>query len=92
MDIVGGYQCHCSAGYSGNGSHCTGYDNNKGVHDLRLVSFLPSDIDECSTESNECHINAKCSNVEGSYACSCDPGFTGDGFNCTSMFIHISNY
>lgn len=86
MDIVGGYHCRCSVGYSGNETHCTGYDNDSVYYVLHLVCFLPADIDECSTDSNECHINATCTNTEGSYNCSCDLGFTGDGFNCTSMF------
>ena len=39
-------------------------------------------VDECS--SNPCHPNA-ISNNRGSYMCACDPGYSGDGFNCTGM-------
>ena len=39
------------------------------------------DIDECSTVS-PCHANATCNNTEGSYTCTCDGGYTGDGILC----------
>ena len=42
---------------------------------------LVSDIDECSSE-NECHVNATCMNTMGSYTCSCNSGYQGDGRNC----------
>ena len=45
------------------------------------------DVDECEgDDSNNCHKNAQCSNTDGSYTCSCKPGYTGDGVNCTSKF------
>ena len=41
------------------------------------------DIDECSTNSDSCDVNAVCSNNVGSYACACKAGFTGNGYTCT---------
>ena len=41
------------------------------------------DINECLT--SPCHPNATCNNTDGSYICSCDMGYSGDGFNCTGM-------
>ena len=32
-----------------------------------------------------CDANADCINNEGSYTCSCRPGFSGDGRSCTRM-------
>ena len=34
-------------------------------------------INEC--QSNPCHVNANCTNIEGSYTCKCNSGFSGDG-------------
>ena len=46
--------------------------------------IIPTDINECISGSTECHDNATCTNSDGSYECTCDIGFSGDGFNCTS--------
>ena len=43
---------------------------------------LVADIDECSSE-NECHLNAACTNIIGSYNCTCKNGYEGDGRNCS---------
>ena len=48
-----------------------------------LYVFL--DINECTAGTDMCHDNAMCTNTAGSYECSCDIGFTGDGIDCTSM-------
>ncbi|XP_068401557.1 nidogen-2 isoform X3 [Eschrichtius robustus] len=39
------------------------------------------DVDECS--ENRCHPSATCSNTPGSFSCRCQPGYRGDGFQCT---------
>ena len=39
-------------------------------------------MDECSID-NECHVNAQCTNMDGSYTCGCLDGYAGDGKNCT---------
>lgn len=42
-----------------------------------------TDIDECSSpESNNCSVNALCTNTEGFYVCRCLKGFEGDGLIC----------
>lgn len=41
-----------------------------------------TDIDECTTKTHKCHINAICANNNGSYDCTCRNGYTGDGFSC----------
>ena len=50
------------------------------------------DINECGhTTSNVCHENANCSNTEGSYTCTCQAGYQGDGFIiCGGMVIKIT--
>ena len=45
-----------------------------------------ADVDECLEKStNDCDINANCTNTEGSYNCTCNIGFHRDGKNCTGM-------
>jgi len=41
------------------------------------------DIDECATNNGGCSSEASCSNTEGSFTCTCQSGYTGDGFTCT---------
>ena len=44
------------------------------------ISFI--DINECSASPSVCDRNANCQNTKGSYLCSCNVGFTGDGKTC----------
>ena len=50
------------------------------------------DIDECSTNSHSCHINATCSNMQGSYKCACKAGYLGNGKTCTGKRLPLSVY
>ena len=43
-----------------------------------------ADVDECESDEDNCHENANCTNTVGSFTCSCNPGYTGDGVTCTS--------
>ena len=48
------------------------------------IPSLSLDTDECaSPETNECDLNAMCTNTEGSYVCRCKKGYTGDGKICS---------
>ena len=47
---------------------------------------MVSDVNECEGV-NGCHENAMCSNTDGSYACTCDQGYTGDGRQCEGKNI-----
>lgn len=53
------------------------------------------DVDECEEGTHDCHENAKCMNTDGSYTCTCEEGYSGDGKNCigTQVFYYnISAY
>ncbi len=41
------------------------------------------DADECALGTDTCSPYAKCTNTPGSYTCTCNPHFTGDGHTCT---------
>ena len=49
--------------------------------ELTYNTILMTDIDECLEDP--CHSNATCSNTDGSYSCSCNTGYSGNGFSCT---------
>lgn len=50
-----------------------------------IILFI-LDVDECLT--NPCNINAECSNVPGSFACICRPGYSGNGFDdCSGNIV-----
>ena len=40
------------------------------------------DVDECTAFFPVCHVNANCRNTRGSYSCTCNSGFSGDGKTC----------
>ena len=48
-----------------------------------MLSFL--DLDECTTGSHSCDVNSVCQNAVGSYKCSCNAGYTGDGKPCNGI-------
>ena len=43
--------------------------------------FLP-DVDECHIGIHTCDKTASCSNTVGSFKCTCNKGYTGDGYKC----------
>ena len=50
-----------------------------------------ADIDECHSVA-ECNKFAKCINTIGSFTCTCNDGFTGNGILCGNTFnIYIYN-
>ena len=48
------------------------------------VSIIYShiDVDECLLNVHICDENAYCMDNEGSFFCTCNHGYTGDGFTC----------
>ncbi|MCA9515992.1 MAG: carboxypeptidase regulatory-like domain-containing protein, partial [Myxococcales bacterium] len=47
---------------------------------------LVVDVDECGDDAlNDCDANATCENTVGSYVCTCDDGWDGDGTSCADV-------
>ena len=49
-----------------------------------MKSMSPADIDECELGIDNCHVNGTCADVIGSFLCTCNDGFDGNGVECTS--------
>ena len=71
--------------------HCTTL-----VHSLSLLVYycfisyhVTIDINECEMETDNCNENANCTDTIGSFNCTCNPGYDGDGVNCSSEFCFL---
>ena len=55
----------------------------------RNIALIPftTDINECNDNAHDCHSDASCSNTVGSFTCSCNQGYSGDGRQCVGMFM-----
>ena len=52
-----------------------------------------ADVNECITGEHNCDANEKdCNNTEGSFACTCKPGYSGNGVNCTGDYILVKTW
>ena len=49
---------------------------------LQFDGLFFLDIDECAAGTHNCSTNTFCTNNEGSYNCTCNPGYYGDVENC----------
>ncbi|CAH3113355.1 unnamed protein product, partial [Porites lobata] len=48
------------------------------------------DLDECKDKIHQCDVNANCTNIPGSYNCTCRPGYTGNGNICNGIISYPS--
>ena len=56
---------------------------------IYINMFDFSDIDECSTNRHNCHVNASCLNTDGSFICTCNETLNiwGDGTSCSRKYV-----
>ena len=55
------------------------------IHLTRCNNISFSDNNECTLDTHNCHDDATCTNTYGSFYCTCNTGFTGNGVNCSGM-------
>ena len=85
-NTVGSYMCSCNPGYqiALNNRTCTG----KHIASNMMVSFKQFtmqyvDMNECALGMHDC--NQICTNTNGSYTCSCSPGYKISSNNRTCV-------
>ena len=52
---------------------------------MKNVTFICLDIDECTKGTDNCDGNATCHNTPGSFICTCNTGYSGDGETCLGI-------
>uniref|UniRef100_A0A452R3K0 Adhesion G protein-coupled receptor E2 n=1 Tax=Ursus americanus TaxID=9643 RepID=A0A452R3K0_URSAM len=79
-NVEGSHYCECASGHellSGGTKFQSEKENTcqgkKGLSWDRglILSFMSSDVDECSSGNHQCHNSTHCINVKGSYRCYC---------------------
>ena len=102
MNTPGSFECMCLAGFTGDGRTCEGTYMCIPVLYSAILPFchtailpychtaIPTDIDECALDLDNCSPNANCTNTVGSFTCQCLPGFTGDGVECEGQGVPCS--
>lgn len=50
--------------------------------------FIAVDIDECDRDY-PCDANATCTDTNGSYDCSCNSGYIGNGIECEGTTTEV---
>lgn len=59
---------------------------------IKFVCFYLLDIDECSLSLDNCHEHATCVNTNGSFLCSCNLGYYGNGVLCSGKWTNQGGY
>ncbi|KAL9963121.1 hypothetical protein ACROYT_G032296 [Oculina patagonica] len=74
-------------------SHALGLKLNYEWNDVKCSDChqytCKKDLNECQREKNYCHKLATCANERGSYTCTCNHGYVGDGFDCYHSYAGL---
>ena len=57
-----------------------------------MFNLVLLDTDECSNGDNNCDTNAQCDNTVGSYSCTCNAGYSGNGETCTGRYSYKQGF
>ncbi|XP_035691358.1 fibrillin-3-like [Branchiostoma floridae] len=101
-NTVGSYRCTCNSGYTGDGRTCTALCWGSTTCPRGGICSSPNhctscntgyespdcgNIDECATDTDNCHEDASCTDTDGSFTCTCNDGYTGSGLHCAPECI-----
>ena len=75
--------CQCNVGFFGNGKTCQGMGSSEVDVDMNINFYFNIDSNECTTNTHNCDIKAKCTNTFGSFTCECAYRSQGNGVSCT---------
>ena len=70
-------------GYMQNGKRVYNIPNSLCGYADNSIEEETFDCDECTLKTDNCDVKAKCANKFGSFTCTCNTGYSGDGTNCT---------
>lgn len=59
------------------------------IKHVKISSDNTVDINECETDSHDCDAYATCTNLIGSFNCTCEDGFSGDGMICANDTLAV---
>ena len=57
-----------------------------------MITSLFIDVNECLRGTDNCSINALCNDTTGSYQCSCNIGYNGNGVNCSKQIVILVSF
>ena len=78
-------RCYSPDNYHKEAPICSRYRDEGSI----VIYQLFPDINECDEGRDDCSDDAECTNTDGSYYCTCNTGFTGDGRECMGMCVFI---
>ena len=81
VNTEGSFKCNCMDDFVEDNGVCV--DVNVSMSMYRYLNC--QDIDECAINTGDCDLNATCANFNGSFSCTCNDGFSGDGTTCKDV-------